>query len=222
MIERPDNLTDLVFAAIRDRIVSASLPPGSSVSEATLAKELTVSKTPVREALLRMRRIGLVEPTSRGLRVTLASARSVREAFEYRAVLEADAAVYASHHATIEQLEAIANWAARTVDCARSGDSAGFRQADQEFHVAVANASGNEYMRAAIEDAFVLTVALRQRDVSLVRDLVPDALEHLEIAHALRGRDSAAASALLSGHALRIMDQLLDAMTQHDVAVTAG
>jgi DNA-binding GntR family transcriptional regulator len=222
MIERPDNLTDLVFAAIRERIVSASLPPGSSVSEATLARELTVSKTPVREALLRMRRIGLVEPTSRGLRVTLASVRSVREAFEYRAVLESDAAAYAARHATDEQLEATAHWAAESLGCARGGDPTGFRQADQQFHIAVAHASGNEYMRSAIEDAFVLTVALRQRDVSLVRDLVPDALEHLEIAGALRDRNSTAASTLLEGHALRIMDQLLDAMAQPDAAVTTG
>nr|BFE55578.1 hypothetical protein GCM10020063_001040 [Dactylosporangium thailandense] len=221
MIERPDNLTDLVFAAIRDRIVDASLPPGSSVSEATLAKELTVSKTPVREALLRMRRIGLVEPTSRGLRVTLPSVRSVRHAFEYRAVLESGAATYAARHATGEQLDAVARWASESLGYAQDGDPANFRQTDHQFHVAVANASGNEFMRSAIEDAFVLTVALRQRDVSLVRDFVPDALEHLEIADALRARNSAAASALLASHALRIMDQLLDAMAK-PAAVPAG
>lgn len=222
MIERPDNLTDLVFAEIRDRIVTASLPPGSPVSEATLAKELTVSKTPVREALLRMRRIGLVEPTSRGLRVTLASARSVRQAFEYRAALESQAATYATRHATAEQLDTVAYWASQSLRCAQGSDPAGFRQADQQFHEAAAKASGNEYMLLAIEDAFVLTVALRQRDVSLVRDFIPDALEHLEIAEALRARDSAGASESLARHALRIMDQLLDAMQRPDAAVSAG
>lgn len=55
---RPDNLTTLVFAAIRDKIVDATLAPGSSVSEASLAKQLEVSKTPVREALLRLRHVG--------------------------------------------------------------------------------------------------------------------------------------------------------------------
>ncbi|MFI5953900.1 GntR family transcriptional regulator [Cryptosporangium sp. NPDC051539] len=222
MIERPDNLTDLVFAAIRDRIVEASLPPGSSVSEATLAKELTVSKTPVREALLRLRRIGLVEPTSRGLRVTLPSVRTVRHAFEYRAVLESGAATYAAGHASGEQLEAIVRWASESLGCARAGDPADFRQTDHRFHLAVADASGNEFLRSAIEDAFVLTMALRRRDVSLVRDFVPDALEHLEIADALRTRNSAAASALVAGHALRILDQLLDAMAKPGAVVPAG
>lgn len=221
MIERPDNLTDLVFAAIRDRIVDASLPPGCSVSEATLAKELTVSKTPVREALLRMRRIGLVEPTSRGLRVTLPSALTVRHAFEYRAVLESGAASFAVQHATESQLAAIAHWAAASLDSAQLGEPSEFRQSDQAFHVSVAKATGNQFLCSAVEDAFVLTVALRQRDVSLVRDLVPDALEHLEIAQALRAR-SPEAGTLLADHALRIMHQLLDAMTLPDAAVPAG
>ena len=222
MIERPDNLTDLVFAAIRDRIVDATLSPGSSVSEATLAKELLVSKTPVREALLRLRQIGLVEPTTRGLRVTMPSIRSVRHAFEYRAVLEAGAATYAARHATGEQLDTIEHWAAESLESARDGDQVGFRHTDHQFHVTVAAASGNEFMRSRIEDAFVLTVALRQRDVSLVRDFVPDALEHLEIAAALRARDGSSAGALLSTHALRIMDQLLDAMTRPGAAVHVG
>lgn len=140
MIERPDNLTDLVFAAVRDWIVDATLPPGSSVSEATLAKELDVSKTPVREALLRLRRIGLVEPTTRGLRVTLPSIDSVRHAFEYRAVLESGAATYVAAHATGKQLETIEHWAAESLRCARNGDQPGFRHTDHQFHVTVADA----------------------------------------------------------------------------------
>lgn len=219
MIERPDNLTDLVFAAIRDRIVDATLPPGDSVSEATLAKDLSVSKTPVREALLRLRRIGLVEPTSRGLRVTLPSARSVRHAFEYRAVLESGAGQHAVRHATAEQLERIDHWASCSLTSARDEDATEFREADHQFHLAVADASGNQYLRPAIDDAFVLTLALRQRDVRLVRDLVPDALEHLQIAAALRDRDAASASAQLSSHVIRIMDQLLGAMAATDAVV---
>jgi len=221
VIERPDNLTELVFAAIRDRIVDSSLSPGSSVSEAMLSTELHVSKTPVREALLRLRQIGLVEPTTRGLRVTLPSANSVRNAFEYRAALEAGAGRYAAMRATREQLDAIAHWADESLTSAKDGEPGGFRRMDFHFHLAVANASGNDYLRASIEDAFVLTLALRQRDVALVRDFVPDALEHIEISDALRARDGSAAGALLSAHALRILDQLLDAMGSAKVLTPA-
>lgn len=221
MIERPDNLTDLVFAAIRDQIVEAALAPGSSVSEALLSKELNVSKTPVREALLRLRRIGLVEPTTRGLRVTLPSTGSVRHAFEYRALLESGAGTYAAARATGEQLRTITRWAAESLTSAREGDTTAFRHQDFAFHASVAGASGNEFLRSAIEDSFILTLALRQRDVSLVRDFVPDALEHLEIANALRTGNAPAASALLARHASRILDQLLGAMTDPN-AVASG
>lgn len=216
VIERPENLTELVFAAIRDRIVETSLAPGSSVSEAMLSKELDVSKTPVREALLRLRQIGLVEPTTRGLRVTLPSATSVRHAFEYRAALESGAGIYAAARATDEQLDAIARWAAESLTAAQDGEPDAFRRMDFQFHVAVADASGNAYLRAAIEDAFVLTLALRQRDVALVRDFVPDALEHIEISAALRAGEGPTASVLLSAHVLRILDQLLSAMETTD------
>lgn len=220
MIERPDNLTELVFASIRDRIVDSSLPPGSSVSEATLSHELHVSKTPVREALLRLRQIGLVEPTTRGLRVTLPSARSVRNAFEYRAALESGAGSYAATRATREQLDSIAHWAAESLAFAKAGEPEEFRRTDFRFHIAVADASGNDYLRGAIEDAFILTLALRVRDVALVRDFVPDALEHVEISDVLRSGDGSSAARLLSAHVLRILDQLMHAMGPADDALT--
>lgn len=221
MIERPDNLTDLVFTAIRDRIVDSSLSPGSPVSEAMLSKELHVSKTPVREALLRLRRIGLVEPTTRGLRVTLPSARTVRNAFEYRASLEDGSGRYAAARASAEQLDAIARWAAESLT-AQEGEPGDFWRLDFQFHLEVAAASGNDYMRSAVEDAFVLTLALRQRDVALVRDFVPDALEHIEIANALRDGDGPAAGSLLSAHVLRILDQLIQAMDPVEPLTTSS
>ena len=91
---RPSSLTTRVFAEIRDKIVDATLPPGSRVSESVLADQLRVSKTPVREALLRLRHIGLVEPSSTGLRVIQPSAKAIRDAYEFRAGVEAIAALH--------------------------------------------------------------------------------------------------------------------------------
>src|ERR1043166_7375335 len=61
LTEKPESLTQLVYQALRDAIISKRLPPGERVSEASLARQLRVSKTPVREALLRLHAIGLVE-----------------------------------------------------------------------------------------------------------------------------------------------------------------
>ncbi|MDQ7905230.1 GntR family transcriptional regulator [Phytohabitans sp. ZYX-F-186] len=212
MIERPDNLTDLVFAAIRRRLVEASLPPGSSVSEAMLSKDLQVSKTPVREALLQLRHIGLVESTGRGLRVVVPTARIIRDAFEMRAGLEAAAARYAAARATREQKAELVRLAQASVEVA--DDFEAFREADTTFHLAIAAAADNAMLHKAVGDAVVLTQVLRQRDVHLVRDFGPDGKEHASIARALKSGDGATAADRLSGHILRIMEQLLQAFAQ--------
>lgn len=212
MIERPDNLTDLVFAAIRRRMIEASLPPGSSVSEQMLSKDLNVSKTPVREALLQMRHIGLVESSGRGLRVVMPTARTIRDAFEMRAGLEAAAARYAADRATREQKDELLELAQASVDAAE--DFEAFREADTAFHQAIAAAADNAMLHKAVEDAVVLTQVLRQRDVHVERNFGPDGREHVRIAQALRSGDSAAAADRLSEHLLRIMEQLLEAFGQ--------
>nr|BFE55596.1 GntR family transcriptional regulator [Dactylosporangium thailandense] len=212
MIERPDNLTDLVFAAIRRRLVDASLPPGSSVSEAMLSKDLQVSKTPVREALLQLRHIGLVESTGRGLRVVVPTAQIIRDAFEMRAGLEAAAVRLAAERATREQKAEIEEFARESAQA--SGDHEAFREADTAFHLAIAAATANGLLHRAVEDAIVLTQVLRQRDVHVQRDFRPDAKEHLGIARALKTGDGATAADRISGHILRIMEQLLDAFAQ--------
>jgi len=220
MIQRPDNLTELVLAAIRQRLVDSSLPPGSGVSEAMLAKDLNVSKTPVREALLRLRQIGLVEPTSRGLRVVVPTARGIRDAFELRAGLEAAAARYAAIRATKEQKAHFIELAQRSADAAHVFDD--FRKVDQEFHMAIAEATGNELLHNSIEDSLVLTQVLRQRDIRLDRDFGPDGKEHLVIARAIKSGDGARAAERLSGHTLRIMGELLEAFALESVNVRSG
>lgn len=215
MIERPENLTDLVFAAIRRRLVDASLPPGSSVSEAMLSKDLQVSKTPVREALLQLRHIGLVETTGRGLRVVVPTARIIRDAFEMRAGLEATAARHAAERATREQKAELVELAKASAEVA---DAESFREADTAFHLAIAKAADNAMLHRAVEDAIVLTQVLRQRDVHLERDFGPDAKEHVSIARALKSGDGATAADRLSGHILRIMEQLLLAFAEETSA----
>lgn len=220
MIQRPDNLTELVLAAIRQRLIESSLPPGSGVSEAMLSKDLSVSKTPVREALVRLRQIGLVEPTTRGLRVVVPTARGIRDAFEMRAGLEAVAARYAATRATKEQKMLVLELAQRSVDLAHVFDD--FRKTDQEFHMAIAEASGNELLSNAIEDSLVLTQVLRQRDIQMDRDFVPDGKEHVSIARAIKAGDANAAAERLSGHTLRIMEQLLEAFAREKENAQSG
>lgn len=207
---RPDNLTSLVFAAIRDKIVDASLPPGASVSEASLAAQLKVSKTPVREALLRLKHIGLVESGGRGLRVVKPSLKLIRDAFEFRAGIEALAARYAADRSTPDQAEEIVALAQASLDAAREGRDDDFHTNDHAFHLAIAKAARNAVLLDSIENSFILTRTLRKRDVTAHRDFVTDAQEHVGVAEVIRVGSPDLASARLADHIHRIMLDILD------------
>src|SRR5919201_6943356 len=85
----PTQLERRVYERLRAEIGSGQLRPGEQVVEARLAAELGVSKTPVREALIRLQRDGLVEiEPYRGARVRELSPRDVHEILELRRLLE--------------------------------------------------------------------------------------------------------------------------------------
>src|SRR3989440_4871075 len=87
------SVVDQVYAAIRERISSGSLPRGGRVHQEDLAAELGVSRTPVREALRRLAAEGLVEMrTNRGARVADVDQGGMRGAYDARLVVEPGAA----------------------------------------------------------------------------------------------------------------------------------
>ncbi len=82
------NLDQSAYNAIKEAITNFEFQPGEPLLEATLAAQLAVSKTPVREALIRLEREGLVESVSnRGRAVVRLSPRDVQEVFEIRSLL---------------------------------------------------------------------------------------------------------------------------------------
>src|SRR6185437_5714811 len=83
-------LRDWVFECLRPSIVSGDLTPGQRIVEADLAKQLEVSKSPVREAILQLKQDGLVidAPKGRGVVVAPLKANDVREIYAVREAME--------------------------------------------------------------------------------------------------------------------------------------
>jgi DNA-binding GntR family transcriptional regulator len=206
---KPESLTDMVFEAIRDAIVSKALPPGSQVSEASLAAQLSVSKTPVRETLLRLRHAGLVEPDGRSLRVILPSPDTIRDAFELRSGLEQAATRHAAERATEAERGWILECAESSLTAARAGRSAEFRSRDHDFHWALAEAAHNTLVARAVEDVLLLTSALRARDVPATGDSVSCAAEHVRIADAVRDGDAETAVRGMAEHLEHVLSIVL-------------
>ena len=210
---KPESLTQIVFDTIRKAIVSKLLPPGHRVSEVGLARQLQVSKTPVREALLRLHAIGLVEEAAggRGMRIVRPSRESIQHACEVRAALETLAARLATSRATATQRARIVEVAGLSLARAREDDADGFRRHDQEFHDELTAATRNPYLVGLIGNAYTLSDALRQRDVPSASDSVECAIQHVAIAEAVARGDADAAAAATSAHLEKIEQLVLAA-----------
>jgi DNA-binding GntR family transcriptional regulator len=191
---KPESLTQMVYGAIRQAIISKALLPGTVVSEASLTRRLAVSKTPVREALLRLQAVGLVEPDGmRGLRIVRPSEDVIRQAYEVRVVLESGLCRRAAERATAAQREEMAKAAAGSLASAEKADIDGFRGWDRRFHRAIAEAAANPRLAQLADDALTLAGVLRERDVPGVQDAIRCARQHLAIAEAIRDGDGHAA-----------------------------
>jgi DNA-binding GntR family transcriptional regulator len=149
-LSRPKSLTDLAVERIRQAIVEGRLGFGEQISEAVLAAQLGISKTPVREALLRLKPDGLVEiHPQRGTFVFRLTEHEVAEICRFREILEAAAlaeAMARDRPRLVARLEA--NVAAMAAAHQRR-DLKRLPQVDAEFHAIVLDCCGNSYLRAA-------------------------------------------------------------------------
>jgi DNA-binding GntR family transcriptional regulator len=210
---RPQSLTDIAFDRIRTAILTRKLEPGTRVSEAMLGEMLQVSKTPVREALLRLCHVGLVEPTTRGLRVVMPNKTSIRNAYEVRSGLETVAAQLAAVRATEDQRAEILTAATHSLEFAKAEDAEGFARWDKAFHLSVAEATGNELLAKAVEDSVVLAFTLRSRDVMTLDDSVRCGRHHVGISKTIKKGDSELAGQQMREHIVAVTEFVLSAVS---------
>ncbi|MDE2167689.1 MAG: GntR family transcriptional regulator [Alphaproteobacteria bacterium] len=203
-------LRDDIYSSLRQEILSCNLPPGSELHENDLAERFSVSKSPVREALLRLERDRLVEVISRqGYRVMPISVADARNMYSFRAVLETACAVEAARRATDEQLKALNRFRARPRDD-------GFIAYNQDFHGAIFEASQNQRMAAVARELIEQMDRMTRISIHAMRDHDPSRLvkEHCEIIDALQARDGRAAAKILRNHIINASRRVLKALGQ--------
>ncbi|MBK1783871.1 GntR family transcriptional regulator [Prauserella cavernicola] len=213
--ERPQRLTETVYARIREAIVTSEIPPGAPATEAGLAERLAVSKTPVREALVRLAYVGFVVPEGRrGLYVVSPSLESIRSAYEVRIALEAQAVRLAAVRRTDQQATDIARIARESLDAVEAGDRPAFRARDREFHLAVADAAQNQRLANVVTDYVDLANTLRRRDVPQVDNSRECAGHHVRIADAIAVHDPDVAERTLKVHLSKVQQLVEDGFRQ--------
>jgi DNA-binding GntR family transcriptional regulator len=203
-------LVDETAAAIRARIMSGDIPIGAQLRQAELAKELGVSRTPVREALRQLQTGGLIEVVPhRGAVVRVPAPWDVRETYEVRAELEGLACERVVARITGDGLAALreANEELRPGAIRRDGSST---VANDRFHTLIHGLAGNERLARVIKEineAFPRNVsALVLQDNPRNRE--DNFTEHERIIAALASGDAALARREMHAHVLNAGDQL--------------
>ena len=200
-LHRPRSLADQAAEAIRDRIVEGDLELGEALSETTLAVELGVSKTPIREAFLRLKTEGLVDiQPQRGTFVFDMTAQEVRELSELREVLEIAAVRFAIRRRAEALADALDGIVGDMRDATKASDIAAYKRLDGAFHTTIIEHAGNAFMHASYETIAFRIQALRNR---LSRDPLLNRRslrEHREIAVLVRAGEVDRAITALSDH----------------------
>lgn len=202
-----------VYEALRARILSCELAPGTPVSELTLARQYKCSPTPVRDALNRLRQEGLVvRESSRRQVVQGLDFVEIRNLCEARAALEcACARIYlagdaAALDAGLDGLERLARQALEIGD-----DRAALVHLNRDFHVALATLTHNDHLIRMV--AQILEASERIFRIGLItltaRDITD---EHLRITAACRARDEKQVLALLTQEATKTLQRVSETL----------
>jgi DNA-binding GntR family transcriptional regulator len=181
----------MIYQQLREWILSGTLEPGQTVSDVAIAASLGVSRTPVREALLRLEADGLVE-THRGQWTRIAPLRLERAPDLYRVVaaLDALAAELAAAHISEDELRELTE----TNDQLRAtSEPDALQTLDDRFHAVYRAYS--PVIPEIIDQALFEIRRLERADFRDVRAAERSYFEHQAIVEGLRARDGARASA---------------------------
>lgn len=205
------SLVDDAYEQIRRRILDNVWPPGHRALEQEVALALGMSRTPVREALLRLQNDGLVEVIPRhGMRVLPVSPNDMREIYLVLTALECLAAeLVAQRKPTDEDLAPLVA-ATKAMDQAlKDDDLDAWAAADERFHAHLVDLAGNRQLQATVLNywershrARMFTLRLRPKPVNSTR-------EHLEMVQRFRAGDAAGAASVTRAHRERANRELV-------------
>jgi DNA-binding GntR family transcriptional regulator len=199
-LERPRSLTALVVDQIRDLIVTGKLKLGEQLSENTLAERLGVSRTPVREAFLRLEAERLVEiRPQRGTFVFHCDATDVRDICELRGILEAGALRLGMQRDRDRLLEGLER-NLRVSEAATLATAADYQPFDHEFHEIIVAASGNRQLIEAYGRIAGRVRALRYRLIRTLHQVEGSKAAHREVVESVRANAADDAEVALRHH----------------------
>ncbi|KAA3517729.1 FCD domain-containing protein [Agrobacterium vitis] len=203
-VQRQPSVTEQVFELLYRQVVELELPPGAKLSEVDVAKQMGVSRQPVRDAFYRLSQQGflMIRP-QRATVVTHISERGVLQARFIRTALEMETVRAAAERLSEEQIAALDELVQRQIKAMDAGDKMLFHELDDEFHRQICKMSGHDFAWALIRDSKAHMDRIRYLSLAFGAQSAID--DHIEIMAALKARDGDRAAANMRVHLSRIL-----------------
>jgi DNA-binding GntR family transcriptional regulator len=205
----PQSMVDRVHRELRSMAMTFRFLPGERLNEAILAKELGVSRTPLREALNRLATEGfLTFSANNGFFRKPLDVKEIFDLYEFRMYLELSAVKLAVERATDEQLLEIEEFAAESAHEVPGRTVDELVTLDEQFHEMLMKLTGNVQMLNSLRNINARIQFVRWLDMTERRSETQS--QHKEIVAALRKRDRSESERLISDHIAHRIDQIFD------------
>lgn len=215
-------LATQVMNYVRDRVQNGEMDTESWYSVYQLSEELGISRSPVRDGLLRLEEAGVIEfVRNRGFRIIEPEASDVADIFSLRMAIEPAAAGRAARDITEHELKQLKSIVANMSSAMNANDEPGFFTWDQELHDAILAAGHARRGRDVVNKLRTHTRLLSDSTVRTYRSLEQVHSEHLPIIEALENHDPKRARAAMRAH-LEATGLLLlrQALSRHNPELT--
>ena len=200
-VQRGTTVAAGIYRDLRADIVSARRKPGDPITEKQIAEAYGVSRTPVREAVLKLADEGLIEifPQS-GTFVSRIPVAALPEATVIRKALEQATVRLAAARATRSQVTELHACLERQRECETAGDVDGFHESDEAFHALIAEIAGYPGFWTLTQQVKVQVDRCRRLTLPVSVDIGKVIAEHEAITNAIADRDPESAAQSLSRH----------------------
>ena len=192
---------DKLISNIRKEVSSGILKPGDQLEVTALAERFGVSRTPIREAIRTLVETGVLETRPRkGSFVRVLSAKQLLDLFQVAAELEGMACRLAALSLTKENVEAIERGLAKCTQAAEVQNNAEYAMANLDFHTAIHNASGNDWLIEQLRQLQINLNSYRTMPYEIRGRLNKSTDEHKIICDAILSGDGEHACNLMRDH----------------------
>ncbi|WP_269582862.1 GntR family transcriptional regulator [Roseibium sp. Sym1] len=193
--------SEIVYRDLRDAIINVTLPPGTPLAEKELTEKYGISRTPVREAILRLAEERLVDVVPKsGTFVARIPVSELHEAIVARKALEEVCVREATARASKSQLMTLHAVIQRERELAETGDEQAFHEADNAFHSGIASAGGYPGIWNMIEKIRVQVERYRRLTLPMEGRMEMVVSEHAAVLEAIEQGDADAAVAEMNNH----------------------